>query len=128
MLGSEPLASAREGQSVLLTLADEIDISRGDVLAAADAPPPVSDQFGAHLLWMGDEPLLPGRHYWLKIGARTVTAQVTEIKYKADINTQEHIAAKRLELNEVAAVQPEPRPGDRLRGARRQPPAWAASS
>ena len=103
MLGEQPIDVAIEGQSILLTLADEIDVSRGDVLAAADSPPPVSDQFGAHLLWMGDEPLLPGRHYWLKSGARTVAAQVTEIKYKADVNTQEHIAAKRLSLNEVAA-------------------------
>ena len=103
MLGSEPLSVASEGQSILLTLADEIDVSRGDVLAAAASPPPVSDQFGAHLLWMGDEPMLPGRSYWLKAGARTVVAQVTEIKYKADVNTQEHIAAKRLALNEVAA-------------------------
>ncbi len=103
MLGSEPLSVASEGQSILLTLADEIDISRGDILAAATSPPLVSDQFGAHLLWMGDEPMLPGRSYWLKTGARTVTAQVTEIKYKADVNTQEHIAAKRLALNEVAA-------------------------
>ncbi|OGT60514.1 MAG: adenylyl-sulfate kinase [Gammaproteobacteria bacterium RIFCSPHIGHO2_12_FULL_63_22] len=103
MLGSEPLSVASEGQSILLTLADEIDVSRGDILAAAASPPPVSDQFGAHLLWMGDEPMLPGRSYWMKAGARTVTAQVTEIKYKADVNTQEHIAAKRLALNEVAA-------------------------
>ena len=103
MLGSEPITIAREGQSILLTLEDEIDVSRGDVLAAGAAPPALSDQFGAHLLWMGDEPLLPGRHYWLKLGTRTVAAQVTEIKYKADINTQEHIAAKRLLLNEVAA-------------------------
>ena len=103
MLGEQPIDVAIEGQSILLTLADEIDVSRGDVLAAADSPPPVSDQFGAHLLWMGDEPLLPGRHYWLKSGSRTVAAQVTEIKYKADVNTQEHIAAKRLSLNEVAA-------------------------
>ncbi|MBC7657613.1 MAG: adenylyl-sulfate kinase, partial [Frankiaceae bacterium] len=103
MLGEQPIDVAIEGQSILLTLADEIDVSRGDVLAAADSPPPVSDQFGAHLLWMGDGPLLPGRHYWLKSGARTVAAQVTEIKYKADVNTQEHIAAKRLSLNEVAA-------------------------
>ena len=103
MLGSEPLSVASEGQSILLTLADEIDVSRGDVLAAAASPPPVSDQFGAHLLWMGDEPMLPGRSYWLKAGARTVVAQVTEIKYKADVNTQERIAAKRLALNEVAA-------------------------
>jgi len=103
MLGSEALSVASEGQSILLTLADEIDVSRGDILAAAASPPPVSDQFAAHLLWMGDEPMLPGRSYWLKAGARTVTAQITEIKYNADVNTQEHIAAKRLALNEVAA-------------------------
>ncbi len=102
-LGETAIEHASEGQSILLTLSDEIDVSRGDVLAAALVPPPVSDQFGAHLLWLGDEPLLPGRHYLLKSGARTVTAQVTEIKYKADVNTQEHIAAKRLQLNEVAA-------------------------
>ena len=95
--------AVEQGQSVMLTLADEIDVSRGDVLAAAAAPPAVSDQFAAHVLWMGEDALLPGRHYLLKSGARTVTAQVTEIKYKADVNTQEHIAAKRLELNEVAA-------------------------
>src|SRR6478735_3743595 len=103
-IGERAVDSAFEGQSVLLTLEDEIDVSRGDVLAAAAEPPPTSDQFGAHLLWMGDHALLPGRHYWLKLGTRTVSAVVTEIKYKADINTQEHIAAKRLELNEVANV------------------------
>ncbi len=103
-IGERPVAAAAEGQSVLLTLEDEIDVSRGDVLAAADAPPPVSDQFGCHILWMGDEPLLPGRPYWLKLGTRTVSAVVTEIKYKADINTQDQLAAKRLELNEVANV------------------------
>jgi bifunctional enzyme CysN/CysC len=103
-IGERAVDSAFEGQSVLLTLEDEIDVSRGDVLAAAAEPPPSSDQFGAHLLWMGDEALLPGRNYWLKLGTRTVSAVVTEIKYKADINTQEHIAAKRLELNEVANV------------------------
>jgi len=103
-VGERSIGSAREGQSVLLTLADEIDLSRGDLLAAAGSPPPVSDQFGAHLLWMGDAPLLPGRPYWLKLGASTVSAQVTEIKYKADVNTQEHMAAKRLLLNEVGAI------------------------
>ena len=102
-IGSAPVDKARAGQSIMLTLRDEIDISRGEVIAAAAAPATSSDQFAAHLLWMGDEPLLPGRDYWLKLGTRTVTAQVTEIKYKADINNQDHIAAKRLLLNEVAA-------------------------
>lgn len=96
------LPRAGIGQAVTLTLADEIDISRGDVIAAASSPPEVADQFAAHLLWMGDQPLLPGRSYWLKIGARTVGAQVTEIKHKIDVNTQKHLAAKHLELNEVA--------------------------
>ncbi len=95
------VASATAGQAVTLTLADEIDISRGDVIAAAGDPPEVADQFAAHLLWMSDAPLLPGRPYWLKIGARTVSATVTEIKHRIDVNTQEHLAAKRLELNEV---------------------------
>ena len=96
------LADAGEGQAVTLTLADEVDASRGDVIAAASSPPEVADQFAAHLLWMGDERLLPGRPYLLKIGARTVGASVTEIKHKIDVNTQEHLAAKHLELNEVA--------------------------
>ena len=97
-------ASATAGQAVTLTLADEIDISRGDVIAAAGDPPQVADQFAAHLLWMEDAALLPGRPYWLKIGARTVAATVSEIKHRIDVNTQEHLAAKRLELNEVAYV------------------------
>ena len=97
--GEVPRAFA--GQAVTLTLADEIDISRGDVIAAAGDPPPVADQFAAHVLWMGDAPLLPGRPSWLKIGARTVAASISEIKHRIDVNTQEHLAAKRLELNEV---------------------------
>jgi bifunctional enzyme CysN/CysC len=92
---------AGEGQAVTLTLQDELDISRGDVIADAHKPPQVSDQFAAHMLWMGDQALLPGRPYWLKIGTRTVSASVTEIKHKIDVNTQEPLAAKHLELNEV---------------------------
>ncbi|MCC8621427.1 sulfate adenylyltransferase subunit CysN [Xanthomonas vesicatoria] len=94
-------ASARAGQAVTLTLRDEIDISRGDIIAAIDDPPEVADQFAAHLLWMDDAALLPGRPYWLKIGTRTVTVSISEIKHKVDVNTQERLAAKRLELNEV---------------------------
>jgi bifunctional enzyme CysN/CysC len=89
------------GQSVTLTLADEIDISRGDVIAEAGSPPPVADQFEATLVWMDDEPMLPGRPYLLKVGARVVSAQVTEPKYKINVNTLERLAAKRLELNEI---------------------------
>ncbi len=95
------LPRAGLGDAITLTLTDERDISRGDVIAAAAQPPQVADQFAAHLLWMGEAPLLPGRSYWLKIGTRTVSAQVTEIKHKIDVNTQDSLAAKRLELNEV---------------------------
>ena len=104
LVGDVETASARAGQAVTLTLEDEIDISRGDVIAAADDPPQVADQFAAHVLWMADAPLLPGRPYWLKIGTRTVSATVSEIKHRIDVNTQEFLAAKRLELNEVAYV------------------------
>ena len=99
--GDGDLDSAITGQAITLTLEDEIDISRGDVIAAATSPAQVADQFAAHLLWMGEHALLPGRPYWLKIGARTVGASVTEIKHRVDVNTQDHLAAKHLELNEV---------------------------
>lgn len=93
--------SARAGQAVTLTLREQIDISRGDIIAAVDDPPEVADQFATHLLWMDDTALLPGRPYWLKIGTRTVTASISEIKHKVDVNTQKRLAAKRLQLNEV---------------------------
>jgi bifunctional enzyme CysN/CysC len=96
------LDKALPGQAVTLQLADEIDASRGDVIAAAQQPPEVADQFAAHLLWLGEHRLLPGRPYWLKIGTRTVGAQVTEIKHKIDVNTQDRLPAKHVELNEVA--------------------------
>jgi len=95
------LDQAVAGQSVTLTLEDEIDVSRGDVIAAADAPAPVANQFEATVVWMDDEPLPPGRTYLLKIGARTVGASVTDIKHRVNVNTLEHTAAKRLELNEI---------------------------
>ena len=93
---------AVSGQSVTLTLADEVDCSRGDVIAAADAPAEAADQFETTIVWMAEEPLLTGRSYWLKIGAKTVSATVTEQKYKINVNTLEHLAAKQLELNEIA--------------------------
>ncbi len=95
------LDKAVAGQSVTLTLEDEIDISRGDVIAAADDPVAVADQFEATLVWMDDEPMLPGRPYLLKIGAQTVQATITEPKYRVNVNTLEHTAAKRLDLNEI---------------------------
>ena len=98
------MPSARAGQSVTLTLTEEIDVSRGDLLAASDAAPEVADQFQATLVWMAEQELLPGRPYWLKLGTKTVSATVTEIKYKLNVNTLEHQAAKTLKLNEIAQV------------------------
>jgi bifunctional enzyme CysN/CysC len=95
------LDEAIAGEAVTLTLADEVDISRGDVIAEPHARPEVSDQFAAHILWMAEEELLPGRQYLLKVGAKTVPATVTELKHKIDVNTLDHSAAKTLALNEV---------------------------
>jgi bifunctional enzyme CysN/CysC len=92
---------AAAGDAVTLTLADEVDISRGDMLAAPAARPDVSDQFAAHVLWMAEEELLPGRQYLIKVGTRTVPASITELKHKVDVNSLEHHAAKTLQLNEV---------------------------
>ncbi|MDP1697422.1 MAG: sulfate adenylyltransferase subunit CysN [Xanthomonadaceae bacterium] len=95
------LPHAVAGQAITLVLSDERDVSRGDVIAAAGDAPPVADQFQVHVLWMDNAALLPGRPYLLKIGSRSVTAQITEIRHRIDVNTQEAMAAKRLELNEV---------------------------
>lgn len=95
------LPEAAAGQSVTLSLTDEIDISRGDILAAASSPPAVADQFEAHIIWMSEAEMLPGRPYLLKIGARTVNATLAQPKYKVNVNTLEHSAAKTLELNEI---------------------------
>ncbi|MDN7617977.1 sulfate adenylyltransferase subunit CysN [Burkholderia cepacia] len=92
---------ARAGDAVTLTLADEIDISRGDMIARADAPPEVADQFEATLVWMHDAPLLPGRPYLVKLGTQTVGATCATPKYKVDVNTREHLAARTLALNEI---------------------------
>ncbi|MDE2182506.1 MAG: sulfate adenylyltransferase subunit CysN [Alphaproteobacteria bacterium] len=98
------LEEATAGDAVTMTLRDEIDISRGDVLCAADSRPDVSDQFAAHLLWMAEEELLPGRQYILKLSTSTVPAQVTALKHKVDVNTLEQLAAKTLHLNEIGMV------------------------
>ena len=95
------LQEAAAGDSVTITLADEVDISRGDVLAAPSSPPGVADQFEAHVVWMNDEPMLAGRPYLLKLGTRTVGATLAQPKYKVNVNTMEHAAAKTLELNEI---------------------------
>jgi bifunctional enzyme CysN/CysC len=96
------LDRAVAGQSVTLTLADEIDISRGAMISGADSPAQLADQFEAKLVWMADEPLMPGRNYLMKIGTNTVTASITELKYQVNVNTLEHLAAKKLELNGIA--------------------------
>ena len=98
------LARAVAGQSVTLCLADEIDCSRGDVIAAAADAPEFADQFEATIVWMSDEELLPGRPYWLKLGAQTVTATIQRPKYKINVNTLEQLAAKTLELNAIGVA------------------------
>jgi bifunctional enzyme CysN/CysC len=99
--GFADIARATAGQAITLTLADEVDASRGDVLVAADDRPAVADQFEATLIWMSDQPMLPGRAYLLKINTQTVTATVAPLKYKVNVNTLEHTAATRLELNDI---------------------------
>jgi bifunctional enzyme CysN/CysC len=96
------LDQAVAGQSVTLTLADEIDISRGAVISGADSPAQVADQFEAKIVWMADDALYPGRAYLMKLGANTVPCSITDIKYQVNVNTLEHIAAKKLELNGIA--------------------------
>jgi bifunctional enzyme CysN/CysC len=97
-------AEAVAGESVTLTFADELDCSRGDVLAAAAEPMPVADQFQATLVWLGDAPLLPGRPYWMKLGTQTVSATVHPPKYQVNVNTMAHLAAKTLELNAIGVA------------------------
>ena len=98
------LPRAVAGQSVTLTLADEVDCSRGDVIAAAAAPPQAADQFEATLVWMADEALLPGRAYWFKLATQTVSATVQAPKYQINVNTMEHLAARTLDLNAIGVV------------------------
>jgi bifunctional enzyme CysN/CysC len=98
------LERAVAGQSITLTLADEVDVSRGDVISRADDPAEVADQFEATIVWMSDEPMLPERPYLLKVGASTVNAQVSALKYKVNVNSLEHVAAKTLALNEIGVA------------------------
>ena len=99
------LAEAVTGQSVTLTLADQVDCSRGDVIAAAANAPETADQFEATLVWMDEQELLPGRGYWLKLGTQTVTATVHEPKYEINVNTLDHLAAKTLALNGIGVAE-----------------------
>jgi bifunctional enzyme CysN/CysC len=100
--GERPRAEA--GDSVTVTLADQVDVSRGDVIAAAAAPPAVADQFEARLLWMGGAELLPGRTYLLKTQAKELRARVTTIKYRVDISSDARLAARTLALNDIGVV------------------------
>ena len=96
---------AAAGQSVTLCLADEIDCSRGDVIAAADAPPQVSDRFEATLVWLNDEALHVGRAYWLKLATQIVSVQIQQPKYEVNVNTMERIAVKTLDLNAIGVAE-----------------------
>jgi bifunctional enzyme CysN/CysC len=97
-------AQAASGDSITLTFADQVDVSRGDVIALAAQPPEASDQFEVKLLWMGGHELIPGRPYLLKIHTKEVVATVTALKYRLDVNTGAHLAAKTLALNEIGVV------------------------
>ena len=95
------LPAAQAGDAVTITLDTELDIARGDILVKPDAPPDVADQFAAHLLWMSEQPLFPGRSYLARIGMQVVPISVTAIRYKINVNTGEHLAADTLQLNDV---------------------------
>ena len=101
MVGGDELDEASAGDAVTVTLRDEIDIARGDVFAAPRRRPQIGSQFTAHLIWMGEEHLLPGRAYLLKLATRSVGASVTEIKHRIDVETLGHSAARTLEMNEI---------------------------
>ena len=100
-----PLERAQAGQSVTLVIEDEIDCSRGDVIATAAAPPQAADQFEATLVWLDDAPLQVNRSYLLKLGAQSVPVNVRQPKYRVDINTLDEMAAKTLELNEIGVTE-----------------------
>jgi bifunctional enzyme CysN/CysC len=99
------LDAAVAGQSVTLTLGDQIDVSRGDVIAGAAAPPRVGEQFEATIVWMAEEPMLRGRSYLMRVGTRMVSATIAPLKYKLDIDSLEHLAAETLELNEIGVCE-----------------------
>ena len=105
LIGDRDVTQAQAGQSVTLTLASEVDCSRGDVIAIADDPPDVADQFEASIVWMAEQPLLPGRGYWLKIATQTVSATIAAPKYALAVDTGEHLAAKTLDLNDIGVAE-----------------------
>ncbi len=95
------IEQAVAGQAITLTLQDELDISRGDLLVSATSAATVADQLQATLIWMHEQPMLPGRQYLLKLGTKTVHATVTALRHKINVNTQDALAAKQLDLNEI---------------------------
>jgi bifunctional enzyme CysN/CysC len=97
-----PLAAAHSGDAITVTLTDDVDVTRGDVLADPTSRPEVSDQFAAHVIWMSSEPMVAGRSYLARIGPKTTPLTITAIKYKVDVNTQQHLAATSLILNDIA--------------------------
>lgn len=97
--GSRPAAEA--GQAITITLEDEIDLARGDMLSAPASPPEVSDQFAANLIWMSEDELVPGRSYLGRVGTKLIPITITGIKYKVDVNSREHLAAQTLKLNDI---------------------------
>ncbi|HMN35961.1 MAG TPA: adenylyl-sulfate kinase [Chiayiivirga sp.] len=103
-VAGKPADEARQGQAVTVTLADHIDVARGDLLAPVDAPTACADQFSAHLLWLADAPLLPGRLYGLRLASSSAVARVTAIRHKIDVDSQEPLPATRLAMNEVARI------------------------
>ena len=103
-LGSEARDQAVRGESTMLTLADDVDVSRGDVIAAETAAPALADQFEVRLLWMSEHPLIPGRTYLLKTHAKEVTATVTALKYRLDVNTGAHLSTTTLAINEIGVA------------------------
>jgi bifunctional enzyme CysN/CysC len=101
LIADQDAGGAEAGDAVTLVLADEVDIARGDVLSHPEHRPEVADQFAAHVIWMSAAPMLPGRSYLMKIGARTIPASITELRHRIDVNNFDKLAAKRLDLNEV---------------------------
>jgi bifunctional enzyme CysN/CysC len=99
------LERAVAGQSVTVTLSDEIDISRGEVIASSHEPPAVGEQFEATIVWMAEDPMLRGRNYLMRVGTSTVGATIAPLKYKVDVNSLKHIAAEKLDLNEIGVCE-----------------------
>ena len=119
---------ARRGDAVTLTFAEEVDVSRGDIISGIEETPAIADQIAARIVWFDEEPMLPGRAYAIKCGCQTTTATISSLKYKLNVDNLDHVAGKTLELNEVGLCNSEHRQGARLRPLRREFRDRAASS